>query len=107
MQKFQHVLGIVREVASELAQNVLDNIDTVISLNPKADAQNADVRYEVDVEHMAELEEKDSLPWLLPSIEPEELSEISAEEVYDFINIDLKLIDSQWYFDEVFGGKLT
>lgn len=104
-QKFQHVLEIVRKVASELANNVLSDIEAVITLVPKADTQNAGMRYEVDVEHVAELDEEDSLPWLLPSIESEDLSEITAEEVCDFVNIDLNLIDSQWYFDEVFGGK--
>jgi hypothetical protein len=105
-QKFQHVLEIVQEVASELAGNVLGNIETVITLNPKADAQDAGVRYEVDVEHMEELDEENSMPWLLPSIESEDLPEIGAEEVNDFVNIDLNLIDSQWYFNEVFGGRL-
>ena len=34
---------LVQKVAYELAENVLGNIETVITLNPKADTQNAAV----------------------------------------------------------------
>ena len=40
-----------------------------------------------------------------PSVRDEEASFISRQEVRDFVNIDLHLIDSKDYFDKVFTSK--
>ena len=42
---------------------------------------------------------------ILPSVRDAEASFISQQEVHDFVNIDLHLIDSKDYFDKVFTSK--
>ena len=42
---------------------------------------------------------------LRPSVRDEDAPFITREEVSDFVNIDLRLIDSKNYFDKVFSSK--
>ncbi|RJP19909.1 MAG: hypothetical protein C4520_11965 [Candidatus Abyssobacteria bacterium SURF_5] len=42
---------------------------------------------------------------ILPSIVNQDAAPISREEIQDFINIDLHLIDSKDYFDKMFRKK--
>lgn len=105
VEKQQHVLEMVQQMAFEFAQDVLGNLDTILNINAKIDVPGAGDHIEASSGWKVETDEKSCEPGLLPSIKSEDASEISEEEVRDFVNIDLRLIDDKRHFEKVFGGN--
>jgi hypothetical protein len=61
----------------------------------------------MDFKHPTEEESTDSYSemTMLPSARLPDAPQISDEEISDFRNIDLNLIDRKWYFDKIFGNN--
>jgi len=103
-EKFQHVLGVTKEMADKFAGNVLGYFDRIIDVNSSISIPEIRNRIEEESERKAEAEEeKETLPQLVPSILSADASTISAQDVRDFVGIDLNLIDKKAYFEKIFG----
>jgi hypothetical protein len=106
-EKQQHVLEVVQKSAVALALNVLGNLDTIININAKISVPEAGGHIETSSGWTAETTESEENSFrqhMLPSTS-QEFSDISSEEVRDFVAIDLNLIDDKEYFEKFFGDQ--
>ena len=105
-EKFEHVLGVTQEMADKLSENVLGSFDRIIDVNSTISLPEIKDRIEEQPNREVKAEEeKESQPTLVPSIVSEDASKISAQDIRDFVGIDLNLIDKKSYFEKIFGGN--
>ena len=102
-ERRQHVIEILQFWACEFAGNVLSNVDKVIDVNVGAGLRISDSCDFAPPDGEDEDASKPSLYQLHPTILWEDAPGITRDEVRDFINIDLNLIDSEQYFNKFFG----
>ena len=110
-EKKKHIVETVQLFACEFAVNVFGNIDRIINVNVEVDlGQGRRKRRRVKRKSMQRKEisggqEIHGEIRPSPSITHKNAPEISAEELRDFVKIDLNLIDKKWYFDKFFSVK--
>jgi hypothetical protein len=88
-EKKQHLLEAIVDMAA-------GKIDDMI--------ENGDIGGE-STEQSSESSKSPRKKKLMPSVRDKKAPYISREDVSDFINIDLRLIDSKNYFDKAFASK--
>ena len=102
-ERRQHVIEILQLWACEFAGNVLGNVEKVIDINVNAGLRISDACEFAPLDEEDKNADKPPLYQLHPTILWEDAPEITRDEVRDFINIDLNLIDSEQYFNKFFG----
>jgi len=88
----------------EKKQHLLETIIDMIAEKVEELVENEELGHELD----QEVEEESGYrkgKRLAPSVRNKEAPQISREDVRDFVNIDLNLIDSEYYFDKMFRKK--
>lgn len=101
-EKRKHVVEIVQLFACEFAGNVLGNVGRVINVNVEMDFQEGvRLKRRNSEKKRRKTRVKDGPT---PSVRRVNAPRISRDEVRDFLNIDLNLIDKKWYFDKLFGN---
>jgi hypothetical protein len=88
-EKKQHLLETIIDMVAEKVEDLVDTEDLGGSSRHSI---HDDAQYSDDSN-------------VTPSIRDAEAPQISREDVRDFVNIDLHLIDSKNYFDKVFRKK--
>jgi hypothetical protein len=88
-EKKQHMLEVILDMAAGKIDELIDN--------DELGSGSADRRSDLSGDSRSER--------LRPSVRDKDAPFISREEVSDFVNIDLRLIDSKNYFDKVFASK--
>ena len=90
-EKKQHMLEAILDMAAAKIDELIENGELGDKSVGRSRGLEADSRTE----------------GLKPSVRDKDAPFISREEVSDFVNIDLRLIDSKNYFDKVFAAKKT
>lgn len=88
-EKKQHLLETIVNMVAEKVEELVENND--LAMESELDTQREDAYM---------LGQR-----LTPSIRNKRAPKISREDVNDFVNIDLNLIDSKNYFEKVFRKK--
>jgi len=103
-QRHQHIVEVLQTWACEFAGNVLRNVNRVVDVNLELDLPGPET---MDSVQPIKEEPGDSFSEtaMLPSAQLPDAPQISDEEISDFRNIDLNLIDRKWYFDKIFGNN--
>ncbi len=86
-EKKQHLLEAIVDVTATKIDELIDSGDLGSKPNEHTPSREAPTSFSTKV---------------LPSVRNEEAPYISRQEVSDFVNIDLHLIDSKDYFDKAF-----
>ena len=103
-QKRKHIVETVQEFAGEFAENVFANIDRMINVNVDIEMQESRRRRsKKSMKENAETAKELSQGSPVPSILQMDAPRITADEVKDFVKIDLNLIDKKHYFDKFFN----
>jgi len=86
-EKKQHLLETIVDMVAEKVDGVIEGGD----IGPKPAREKKDVKTAL----------------IKPSVRDKSAPAISREDIRDFVNIDLHLIDSKGHFDKVFKKKRT
>lgn len=105
IERKRHIIESLQLWACNYAGNVLRNVNKVIDVNVNAKLRRSDYRNHNFLEKGREESNEISGPRHHPSIVWLDAPQITDDEVRDFINIDLKLIDRKCYFNKFFGRR--
>ena len=105
MDRRSHVIEIFQLWASEYARGVLMDVNRVIDVSADADAWNSDAWDSVPFRKEADVTGGLPAPQAHSSKLRTDAPGITDEDVRDFIDIDLNLIDKKCYFDRFFGPQ--
>jgi len=103
-EKTRHLVEVLQVWACQFAGNILKNVDRVIKVNLEPDLQEL-IEDELQLKRKGKSAEKPSAALMLPSTTAADAAPITDEEMRDFLNIDLHLIDKSWYFNKIFNRK--
>jgi hypothetical protein len=104
-EKRKHIVETVQDFASAFAENVFANIDRMINVNVEIEMEETRRRRKRRMKEKSESAKELTGRTPVPSIKQLDAPQITAEEVKDFLKIDLNLIDKKCYFDKFFSGK--
>jgi len=103
--KQRHIVETLQLFACEFAGNVLKNVKRVINVNVNVELGEGGHQEMKQVDCATEQTKELPAAQLQPSACWLDAPDICAEEIRDFVRIDLNLIDNKCYFEKVFGNK--
>ena len=104
MERQRHIIENLQLWACNFAGNVLRNVNKVIDINVDAKFRRSDSWNHNPLEREGDGSNELPASQLHPTVVWVDAPKITDEEVRDFINIDLNLIDRKSYFNRFFGG---
>jgi len=101
-QKRKHIVNTVQCFAGKFAENVFGHIDRMVNVNVDIEMVESRRRRRKRMTEKPQPAKEIASARPVPSIKQMDAPEISADEVKDFVKIDLNLIDKKHYFDKFF-----
>ncbi len=104
-EKRKHIVETVQEFVCEFSENVFANIDRMINVNVEIEMEEPRRRRRKRMKEKSESAKEIPGHQPVPSVQQVDAPEITADDVKDFVKIDLNLIDKKHYFDKFFGSN--
>jgi hypothetical protein len=104
-EKRKHIVEKVQEFACQFSGNVFAKIDRMINVNVDIEIEEPRRRRRKRMKEKAESAKELSGITPAPSVTQMNAPQITADEVKDFVKIDLNLIDKKHYFDKFFRSS--
>jgi hypothetical protein len=100
-QRVDHIVDKVETFAAEFAEDAFNKVERLVNVNVDIELdKTGHPKKRRNKKKRTGRREKT----LQPSVKQANAPAISAEEIRDFVKIDLNLIDKKWFFDKHFGG---
>ncbi|GAB4345584.1 MAG: hypothetical protein Kow0099_25960 [Candidatus Abyssubacteria bacterium] len=99
-EKIDHIVDKVETFGSEFAEDAFSKVERMVNVNVEVEMEKDGHPKKKRKKKKAGRRERT----LQPSVRRANAPAISPEEIRDFLNIDLNLIDKKWFFDKHFGG---